>query len=58
MSKVDLKKEIAVYSAPRGRFEVVDVPPLRYLMIDGHGDPNSSPEYAAAVSTLSPSPTG
>ncbi|WP_442576705.1 GyrI-like domain-containing protein [Microbacterium sp. F51-2R] len=52
MSKADLKKEIAVYSAPRGRFEVVDVPPLRYLMIDGHGDPNSSPEYAAAVSTL------
>lgn len=52
MTKVDLKNQIGAYSAPRGRFEIVDVPPLRYLMIDGHGDPGSSPEYVEAVSTL------
>lgn len=52
MTKVDLKKEIAAYSASRGRFEIIDVPPLRYLMIDGQGDPNTSREYADAVSTL------
>ena len=49
--KTDLKKEIASYRAPRGSFAVVDVPPLRYLMIDGHGDPNSH-VYADAISTL------
>ncbi|HWM17737.1 MAG TPA: GyrI-like domain-containing protein [Microbacterium sp.] len=51
--KVDLKKEIASYSARRGVFEIVDVPPLRYLMIDGHGDPNTQ-TYADAISTLFP----
>ena len=29
--------------------KVVDVPPFSYLMIDGCGDPNTSPEYARAV---------
>lgn len=52
--RIDLKKEIPTYSAPRGRFEVVTVPPLQYLMIDGHGDPNTAPEYAAAVGALYP----
>ncbi len=51
--KTDLKKEIAAYRARGGVFEIVDVPPLQYLMIDGHGDPNEA-EYAAAVSTLFP----
>jgi len=51
--KVDLKKEIPAYTAPRGSFEIVEVPPLQYLMIDGHGDPNTQ-EYADAVSTLFP----
>ena len=50
--KTDLKKELAAYSAPRGRFELVEVPPQRYLMVDGHGDPNSSADYADAVSAL------
>lgn len=51
-TKVDLKKTIRAYTAPRGSFEVIDVPPLRYLMIDGHGDPNTAPEYVNAVSAL------
>ncbi|WP_137843210.1 GyrI-like domain-containing protein [Microbacterium sp. 2FI] len=51
--KTDLKTEIASYRARQGVFEVVDVPPLRYLMIDGHGDPNG-PVYADAISTLFP----
>lgn len=52
--KVDLKREIASYRAPRGRFEVVDVPTMQFLMIDGHGDPNTSPAYQDAVSSLYP----
>ena len=51
--KSDLKKEIASYRARHGSFELIDVPPLRYLMIDGHGDPNAQP-YADAISTIFP----
>ena len=28
--------------------------PLRYLMVDGHGDPNTAPEYADALAALYP----
>ncbi|WP_448073947.1 GyrI-like domain-containing protein [Georgenia yuyongxinii] len=52
--KADLKKEIATYSAPRGRFEIVTVPAMQFLMIDGHGDPNSSAAYKDAVTTIFP----
>ena len=51
--KVDLKKDIASYAARRGVFDIVEVPALRYLMIDGHGDPNTR-SYADAISTLFP----
>ena len=51
--KTDLKKDLPSYSARRGVFDVLDIPPLRYLMIDGHGDPNTKP-YADAISTLFP----
>ncbi|GAA4842582.1 hypothetical protein GCM10023221_20730 [Luteimicrobium xylanilyticum] len=43
--KVDLKREIPTYTARRGRFDVVTVPPLEFLMVDGHGDPNTAPAY-------------
>ncbi|SKB07237.1 GyrI-like domain-containing protein [Aeromicrobium choanae] len=52
--KVDLKRQITTYTAPRGAFEVVTVPPMRYLMIDGHGDPNEAGEYEDALTTLYP----
>lgn len=52
MTKVDLKRTIPSYTARRGVFEVVEVPALRYLMVDGHGDPNTSADYADAVAAL------
>lgn len=52
--KVDLKKEILTYAARRGEIAVVTVAPARFLMIDGHGDPNTSPAYADALATLYP----
>jgi hypothetical protein len=52
--KIDLKQQIAGYRASAGRFDVVDVPPLQYLMIDGHGDPNSSAAYRDAVTSIFP----
>ncbi|CAL9342714.1 hypothetical protein SUDANB121_00313 [Nocardiopsis dassonvillei] len=51
--KADFKRTLDCYRAERGRFRVLDVPELRYLMIDGHGDPNGS-AFAAAVGALYP----
>lgn len=52
--KADLKKSLDAYQAKVGRLRVLDVPDLQYLMIDGHGDPNTSPAFAEAVETLYP----
>lgn len=53
MEKFDIKKACkALYGAPAGKFAVVDVPSLNYFMIDGAGDPNTAPEYKAAVEAL------
>ncbi|GAB2473249.1 GyrI-like domain-containing protein [Promicromonospora xylanilytica] len=52
--KADFKKSLDCYRAERGRFRVLDVPVLQYLMIDGHGDPNTSPVFTEAVETLYP----
>ncbi|MCD9197188.1 GyrI-like domain-containing protein [Aeromicrobium wangtongii] len=52
--KTDFKKTLASYRAPRGRFEIVDVPALTYLMVDGRGDPNTSPTFEEAVQALYP----
>lgn len=52
--KVDLKKELDCYRARHGELRVVDVPPLQYLMVDGHGDPNTAQEYADALAALYP----
>ncbi|QIK64363.1 hypothetical protein G7068_14980 [Leucobacter viscericola] len=53
-AKVDFKKELDAYQAKRGQFRVLDVPAMQFLMIDGHGDPNTAPEYAAALEALYP----
>lgn len=52
--KVDFKKTLDSYRAHRGRFQVLEVPRLQYLMIDGHGDPNTSPVFAGALETIYP----
>ena len=51
--KTDLKTTGA-YSARRGRFDLVTLEPLRYLMIDGHGDPNTAERDREALQTLYP----
>jgi hypothetical protein len=53
MEKIDLKKELKqFYRASAAEIVQVDLPPLRYLMIDGQGDPNTTPAYAQAVEAL------
>lgn len=54
MTKTDFKKDLDSYRAPRGSFRLVDVPELRYLAVDGHGDPNTSPSFSQAIETLYP----
>lgn len=55
MEKLDYKKQLSqFYSAKIGKPVTVTVPALNYLMMDGHGDPNTSQEYIDAVQTLYP----
>lgn len=51
--KADLKKDLkALYQPGTADFVEVEVPGARYLAFDGHGDPNTSAEYSAAVQSL------
>ena len=56
--KVDLKKSLDSYQARHLEFRVLDVPSLQYLMVDGHGDPNTAAEYADALGALYPTAYG
>lgn len=52
--KVDFKQTLDAYRAKRDALRIVDVPPLQYLMIDGHGDPNTSAAFTEALEALYP----
>src|SRR5688500_2651627 len=53
MTKVDLRKELReFYTASTGGFEIVDLPTLRFLAVDGEGDPNVASSYTQAVEAL------
>ncbi len=51
--KMDLKKTLKdLYQVSAKEPAVVEVPTLRYLMVDGEGDPNTAPAYAEAIEAL------
>jgi hypothetical protein len=53
MTKIDFKKELKhLYRPSAKEFVVVEVPRMKYLMVDGHGDPNTAQEYQDAVESL------
>ncbi|TAP43793.1 GyrI-like domain-containing protein [Arthrobacter sp. S39] len=53
MDKYDVRKQFKELYAPRARdFELVTVPPMEYLMLDGQGNPGTAPAYAAALEAL------
>lgn len=52
--KTDFKKTLDSYQASVHQFRIVDVPPMQYLMVDGHGDPNTAQEYSDAIAALYP----
>jgi len=53
MDKIDFKKELKqLYNPSQTEFQIISVPEMQYLMIDGHGDPNVAQEYQDAVEAL------
>ncbi|TXJ04580.1 MAG: hypothetical protein E6Q27_07730 [Aeromicrobium sp.] len=52
--KIDFKKTFSTYHAKVGVFDIVEVPIQRFLMVDGAGDPNTSPAYVDALEVLYP----
>jgi hypothetical protein len=52
-TKLDLKKDLKhLYNPSAKAPSLIDVPPMPFLMIDGTGDPNTAPAYAAALEAL------
>lgn len=54
MDKVDFKKSLSIYKAKNHKLELIEVPKMQYLMVDGHGDPNTSQEFKNAIEALFP----
>ena len=52
MSKIDFKRDLKHLYQPVGQFTLIDVPAMQFLMIDGHGDPNTAVAYQEAVAAL------
>lgn len=52
-AKIDFKKTLQCYQAKANAPALIEVPELRYLMIDGQGDPNSQ-AFRVAIEALFP----
>jgi hypothetical protein len=53
MAPYDVKRDLKACYAPRNTdWALVDVPDQRFIAVDGRGDPNTAPAYAAAVEAL------
>ena len=52
MAPLDFKKADRALYEPGTTPVLVDVPAMRFLTVEGRGDPNTAPAYAAAVEAL------
>ena len=54
MEKIDFKKTLASLYNPKNTstWELIDVPEMNYLMVDGEGNPNTAKSFADAVEAL------
>lgn len=52
MAIFDFKKEYKNLYLPKNKPVIIDVPTMRFIMVDGKGDPNTSPFYKEAVEVL------
>lgn len=53
MEAIDFKKTFKSYYSPKpGQPELLTIPKLHFLMVDGQGDPNTSETFQNAISAL------
>ena len=53
METIDYKKQLKhLYAPSASKVEIVDVPPMNFLMLDGKGDPNTAKSFSDAVEVL------
>jgi len=53
MEKLDLRKQLKhLYNPSKKEFELTDVPAMKFVMIDGQGDPNTSEKFQSAMQAL------
>jgi hypothetical protein len=54
MAKMDFKKQMVPLYSPKGKeIQVLDVPEMDFIAVDGVGDPNKSPYFEAAETLFS-----
>jgi hypothetical protein len=51
-TKIDFKRELRELYFPGREPRLVEVPEMAFLMIDGHGDPNTATAYREAIEAL------
>jgi hypothetical protein len=51
MDKIDFRRELEPYRAGK-TIELIDVPAMSFIMVDGAGNPNTTPAYKAAIEWL------
>jgi hypothetical protein len=55
MQKIDYKKKLNhLYCPSAKKVEIVDVPEMNFLMVDGKGDPNTAKAFTDAIEALYP----
>jgi hypothetical protein len=52
VTKIDFKRELRDLYLPGRTPSLVDVPEMAFVMIDGHGDPNTASSYREAIEAL------
>jgi len=53
LNKLDVKKEYKyLYSPKKGKAEIVEVPPFKYIQIEGRGYPGTSQDFQEKVQVL------
>lgn len=51
MDKIDFRRGLKHYQASK-TIELVDIPPMQFVMVDGSGNPNTAPSYQTAIQWL------
>lgn len=55
MEKIDYKKQLKhLYKPSAQKIEIVNVPRMNFLMVDGEGDPNTAKSFSDAIEALYP----